>query len=142
MPSQLPRSGEVQVGVVPALFLLARRVHAHLRQLPQRVVALGGLGEAALREGARGELLRDEAVAGEQLGERPVVHQPGRQGGDPGRLPVGPGLRHGLQDAVEGALPDVAHAAGNGDEPDVPDGSAEGFRWVRRLEVLSKALLQ
>lgn len=42
--------------MVPAFFLLARRVYAHARQPPQDVFALGGIGEAAPGE-AREEIL-------------------------------------------------------------------------------------
>jgi hypothetical protein len=42
------RSGEVEVGVVPSLFLLASRVHSHIRELLQDVLSLRVVREAAL----------------------------------------------------------------------------------------------
>ena len=54
--------------MVPTRILSTGRVHIHLGKLLQHVLALLGTGKAALGERVAGELLGDEAEAGEDIG--------------------------------------------------------------------------
>ena len=112
------RAGEVEVRVVPACLLLARRVYAGGGELAKDVLAFAGVLEAPLREGAGGDLFGREAVIGEYRCDGGVVHEAHGEGGHPRRVF---GIRtvsgNAVESAVESTLPDVTDAASDRYEP-------------------------
>src|ERR687893_1382883 len=91
---------------MPTLFFLAASIYTHLGELRKYVLSLRIVREAALGEGVAVELLGDEAVPGEDLGDL-LVRDPAQHEDRHPRDPPLRTLRHAVEQPPKGTLGDI-----------------------------------
>ncbi len=110
--------------MVPAPVLLAGGIYAHGGELAKNVISLLVVGGTPLGESVATQLLGDEAVPREYVGDLLVGDPAPRERGDPGHASLRSN-RRAVEQLPEGALGDVPHAARHGQHVRARDGPAE-----------------
>src|SRR5829696_6790126 len=91
---------------MPTLFFLAASIYTHLGELRKDVLSLRVVRESALGEGVAVELLGDETVPQEDLGDL-LVRNPAQCEDRHPRDPALRTLRHAVEQPPKGALGDI-----------------------------------